>query len=85
MVRAVDKADAFQRSRKPFTILPFNSLVINLIIHECALPISLVYHPAFRAFLADMDPKSQTYSVAPATKQGAWPDGHCDMQPFVAH
>ena len=32
------------------------SLVSNLIV-QCALPISVVDHPAFRAFLSDMDPK----------------------------
>lgn len=52
-----------------------NSLVSNLIV-KCALPISLVDNPAFRAFLADMDPKftppvrqTVTYSILPQMLQ----------------
>ena len=48
-------------------------MVSNLII-QCALPISFVDHPAFRAFLADMDPKysppvrqTVTNSILPQT------------------
>ena len=51
------------------------SLVTKLIV-QCALPISLVDHSAFRSFLADLDPKftppvrqTVTYSILPQLYQ----------------